>query len=29
MFTGKKVTMLPWEGRAAELAEFAARCSPD
>jgi hypothetical protein len=29
MLTGKTVTVLPEEGRAAELAEFAARCSPD
>jgi hypothetical protein len=29
MLTGKTVTLLPDEGRSAELAEFAARCSPD
>ena len=29
MLTGKTVTVLPEEGRAAELAEFAAQCSPD
>ena len=29
VITGKTVTLLPDEGRAAELAEFAAQCSPD
>jgi hypothetical protein len=29
IITGKTVNLLPDEGRAAELAEFAARCSPD
>jgi hypothetical protein len=29
MNTGKTATLLPDEGRATELAEFAARCSPD
>ena len=29
MITGKTVTLLPDEGRSAELAEFAARCSPN
>jgi hypothetical protein len=29
MITGKTITLLPGEGRAAVLAEFAARCSPN
>jgi hypothetical protein len=29
MIAGKTITLLPDEGRAAELAEFAARCSPN